>query len=728
MADYTFQTVTGHWRHLVDDTVRDPDDLPDSITPAGSVLFTPWLGENGQLPTGDPTTLVSVDTVTALIVDGDLADLQGRPGVKLVATIGDNPVWWTATPRLEWKGRKLPGKKITFGPTGTDVNLADLIDVTQLPPDKLPAYKDAAISASQAAASAAASETSAARAETAAAGVADISAQVDQVAGYSSAAVTARDEAVAAKDTAVTAANSAQSVVDNAEQIIRTDLEAEITTATTAATQSATARDAAITAQTAAESARDQASTSASGALASKTAAASSATNAATSETNAVASKTAATNARDAAAGSATDASSSAAAAAGSASDASTSATAAATSKSDAQTARTGAEVARDAAAGSATAAGSSESNAGASASAAAQSATDASNSAGAAAGSASTASSAASGASGDRTLTEAARSGAETAATNAATSASAASSSETNAATSETNAANSATAAAQSAQEAANAVNDGIADATATTKGGIMLPGSADGELGGTYDHPVVTGWASKADLVDGVIPSSQIPAIALVDTYVVASETERLALTCQTGDIAIQTGNPGRGTYILKGTDPAAAADWVPFTVPDSAVTSVNGYTGVVVLGRADVGLGAVDNTSDLAKPVSTAQQTALDGKAPTGRKVAAGTGLTGGGDLTQDRALAADFGTTAGKGAQGNDSRFSDKRQPVDGSVQTISLADDAVTKAKTATDVQTSLGKADSAVQPGAFGSVVVGTLPGTGVSGVLYVVP
>lgn len=34
-------------------------------------------------------------------------------------------------------------------------------------------------------------------------------------------------------------------------------------------------------------------------------------------------------------------------------------------------------------------------------------------------------------------------------------------------------------------------------------------------------------------------------------------------------------------------------------------------------IVLGKSDVGLGNVDNTSDANKPVSTAQQTALDGK---------------------------------------------------------------------------------------------------------------
>lgn len=45
---------------------------------------------------------------------------------------------------------------------------------------------------------------------------------------------------------------------------------------------------------------------------------------------------------------------------------------------------------------------------------------------------------------------------------------------------------------------------------------------------------------------------------------------------------------------------------------------VQSVAGKTGVVTLVKADVGLGNVDNTSDANKPVSTAQQTALNLKA--------------------------------------------------------------------------------------------------------------
>lgn len=48
------------------------------------------------------------------------------------------------------------------------------------------------------------------------------------------------------------------------------------------------------------------------------------------------------------------------------------------------------------------------------------------------------------------------------------------------------------------------------------------------------------------------------------------------------------------------------------------DSTVDSVAGKTGAVVLDKTDVGLTNVDNTSDTNKPISTATQTALDGKA--------------------------------------------------------------------------------------------------------------
>ncbi|WP_419911905.1 hypothetical protein [Hoeflea sp.] len=63
-----------------------------------------------------------------------------------------------------------------------------------------------------------------------------------------------------------------------------------------------------------------------------------------------------------------------------------------------------------------------------------------------------------------------------------------------------------------------------------------------------------------------------------------------------------------------------------------------------------RATLGLGSVDNTADNAKPVSTAQQAALDGKVPTSRTVSAGTLLTGGGALTGNVTINANVASQA------------------------------------------------------------------------------
>ncbi|ATW60725.1 tail protein [Gordonia phage Bjanes7] len=308
-----------------------------------------------------------------------------------------------------------------------------------------------------------------------------------------------------------------------------------------------------------------------------------------------------------AASGSATAANTAKLAAEAAASTAGTAASTATTERTAAQNARTGAETARDAATASATAADNSADAAATSETNAETAETNAAGSATAAAASAGQANSRATDADTARAAAVAARTGAETARSDATAAAGGAQ-------TSAADAEDSATAAAASAAEAADIVASGVPNATDTTKGGIVLAG----DLAGTWDAPTVPALAAKADLVDGKVPTSQIPARALVVPHPVADTAARLALTdVQPGDIAIQAGNPGRGTYMLMDDDPSDPASWVLQVAPTDAVSSVNGYQGIVVLGKGDVGLGNVDNTSDLAKPISTAAQTALDGK---------------------------------------------------------------------------------------------------------------
>lgn len=94
----------------------------------------------------------------------------------------------------------------------------------------------------------------------------------------------------------------------------------------------------------------------------------------------------------------------------------------------------------------------------------------------------------------------------------------------------------------------------------------------------------------------------------------------------------------SPQHGNYwiisvagTLGGTLEVSVGDWIIYHGTDGwakidntdAVSSVNGKTGTVVLTKSDVGLGNVDNTSDLDKPISTATQAALDQKSNVGHE---------------------------------------------------------------------------------------------------------
>ena len=112
-----------------------------------------------------------------------------------------------------------------------------------------------------------------------------------------------------------------------------------------------------------------------------------------------------------------------------------------------------------------------------------------------------------------------------------------------------------------------------------------------------------------------DGKLNDIVIPKIAISETSVVDSDETMLALTAEIGDIAIRTDS--NKTFILKENNPKKLESWHELFTPTSLVTSVEGRTGAVMLSKTDVGLSNVDNTSDEDKPVSTAQQLALDKK---------------------------------------------------------------------------------------------------------------
>lgn len=84
------------------------------------------------------------------------------------------------------------------------------------------------------------------------------------------------------------------------------------------------------------------------------------------------------------------------------------------------------------------------------------------------------------------------------------------------------------------------------------------------------------------------GKIPSSQLPAIAITETFVAASQPAMLALPAQTGDVCVRTDLSE--TFILAGTNPSVLADWQQLLQPGAPVQSVFGRAGNVVAQAGD------------------------------------------------------------------------------------------------------------------------------------------
>lgn len=109
----------------------------------------------------------------------------------------------------------------------------------------------------------------------------------------------------------------------------------------------------------------------------------------------------------------------------------------------------------------------------------------------------------------------------------------------------------------------------------------------------------------------VDGKLISSQIPSITINDTFVVASETEMLALTVETGDIAVRSDL--NKSFILKGKNPTVISDWQELLTPTSDVTTVFGRNGAITAQTGDYTADQISETA--TKKFQTANQQAFN-----------------------------------------------------------------------------------------------------------------
>lgn len=196
------------------------------------------------------------------------------------------------------------------------------------------------------------------------------------------------------------------------------------------------------------------------------------------------------------------------------------------------------------------------------------------------------------------------------------------------------------------------NAVNSGITSAKVTTYDGYQA------KINAKYTKP--TGGIPKTDLSSAVQTS-----LGKADSALQSHQK-------------ITTGSVN-GTIAANGTD--------------VAVKGLKALAYKDSLTKADVGLGNVDNTSDEAKPISTATQAALDKKQAS---------------LTATQLNAVNSGITSGKVStyDGYQAKIDAKYTKPTGGIPKTDLA----------SSVQTSLGKADTALQ--THQTITTGSANGT----------
>jgi hypothetical protein len=99
----------------------------------------------------------------------------------------------------------------------------------------------------------------------------------------------------------------------------------------------------------------------------------------------------------------------------------------------------------------------------------------------------------------------------------------------------------------------------------------------------------PEIPSLLSQLDNDAGYITASQIPPIAITNTFVVNSQSAMLAQTAQTGDIVVRTDI--NKSFILRAEPASTLSNWQELLTPTDSVLSVNGKTGAVTLVNTDI-----------------------------------------------------------------------------------------------------------------------------------------
>lgn len=183
--------------------------------------------------------------------------------------------------------------------------------------------------------------------------------------------------------------------------------------------------------------------------------------------------------------------------------------------------------------------------------------------------------------------------------------------------------------------------------DASTVAKGLIQLAG----DLGGTAALPTVPGLVTKAAVTTTIAAGEGLTGGGDL------SADRTLSVNFGTAAGAVAAGNDARITGAEQTANKGVANGYASL----DSTGKVPSAQLPVATDATTVSKGVIQLAGDLGGTATSPTVPGLSSKAAAATTISAGTGLTGGGDLSANRTLAVSFGTTAGTAAQGNDSRI-------------------------------------------------------------------